>query len=128
MATHKIDKRTSVDQEMKKGWETTKDGKEKTMALIAVNELVLYDLNQVIHRTTNDLAQLMGQYGGLSLSGCFLEHLGSAVRLLEQRHKDKEEDGTDPRKVKKSLDAMKRKLEFLSNVMKNAQTEREALG
>ena len=120
---HKIDKRMSVDQEMKRRWEAAKDGKEKTAALIAVNELVLYDLNQVIHRATNDLAQLMEQFGGLSLSGCFLEQLGSAVRLLEQRYKDIEKTEADPQRVKKSLGAMRRKMEFLCNAMENAQRE-----
>lgn len=121
--THKIDRRMLVDQEMKKRCEAAKDGKEKTVALIAVNELVLYNLNQIIHRAANELAQLMEQYGGLSLSGCFLEQLGSSVRLLEQRYKDMEKIGADLQQVKKSLDATKRKLELLSNVMKGVQRE-----
>ena len=122
-ATHKIDKRMSADQEMRKRWEAAKDGKEKIMALIAVNELVLYDLNQAIHRATNDLAQLMEQHGGLSLSGSFLEQLYSGVRLLKQRYKGMEKTGADLQTVKRSLDVMKRKLEFLSNAAKDAQKE-----
>jgi hypothetical protein len=121
-AIHKIDRKMSVDQEMmKKRWEAAKDEKEKTVALITFNELVLHDLNQVIHRATNDLVQLMEQFAGLSLSGCFLEQLGSGVRLLEHRYKDLEKTGADQVKVKKSLDATKKLLEFLSNAMKNSR-------
>jgi len=103
---------------MKKEWEAATDGKEKTAAFIAVTEMVLHDLNQVINHATNDLAQLIEQYGRLSLSGSFLEQLGSTIRLLEQRYKAMEKTGTaqsNLRMVTMSSDHVRRKLELLSN-------------
>ena len=101
-----------------------KDEKEKTTALIAINEIVLHKLNQAIDGAPSDLAQLVEDYGRFSLSGSFLEQLGSTIRLLEQRYKDMENSGMGPlhlQEKKKSLDDVKRKLEFLNSAKENAQ-------
>lgn len=101
-----------------------KDEKEKTTALIAINEIVLHKLNQAIDGATSDLAQLVEDYGRFSLSGSFLEQLGSTIRLLEQRYKEMENNGMGPlhlQEKKKSLDDVKRKLEFLNSAKENAQ-------
>jgi len=129
--THKIDEQVLDEQDMKKKWKTAKDGKEKTAALLAVNVMVLRDLNQVINRATNDLLRLMEQYAGLSLSGCFLEQLRRTVGLLEQRHKGMEENGIGQfhlQTITKSLDDMKRKLELLNNAREDNQKESVGIG
>jgi len=64
------------------------DDKEKTTALIAINEIVLHKLNQAVDRATSDIAQLMEEYGHFAVSGSFLEQFGSTIRLLEQRYKE----------------------------------------
>jgi oligoendopeptidase F len=102
---------------MKKNYEKAKDGKEKAAALVEASEQVLHDLNQVIGYATGNLEQQVEQYANLSLSGSFSAQVGSAVRLLEQNYAALETKDVDPdqlKKVKRSLDHMKRKLELLN--------------
>jgi len=47
-STHKIDFHVLVDKDMKKNWDEAKRGKERTAALITINEFLLHDANQVI--------------------------------------------------------------------------------
>jgi len=122
--TRKFDKQVLVNQDMKKKWETAKDEMEKTAALIAVNEMVLYDLRQVISRPTNNLVPLLEEYARLSLTGSFSLHMESTVKFLEQKYIVMEETGASQdelEKVKKSLDQMKRELEVLDNTKENGR-------
>lgn len=117
--TRKIDNQVLVDESMKKKWDKAKDGKERTAALIAVNEMVLHALRQVAHCTTGDLAQLVEQYARLSLAGSYSAQVKSAVSFLQHKYNamEKQEIGQDKlEKVKRSLGHMKRKLEFLNKV------------
>ena len=66
-ATRKIDNQVLIDEDMKKNWDEAKDGKERTAALIAVNEMALHVLKQVGICDMGDLVQLMEQYADLSL-------------------------------------------------------------
>jgi len=120
----------SVDQSMKE-WEAAKDGTEKTAILVAVREKVLHDLDQIINRATSDLAQQVERYAHLSLSGSFSAQVGSAVRLLEQNYIGLEKKGVSQdhlKRVKGSLDNMKRKLELLNNAKESARKERVEIG
>ena len=111
------DTQVAVDQEMKKKWETAKDGKEKTAALVEASERILQDLNRVIGRASNELEQLAGKYAELALSGSFSAQVGSAVRLLEQNYavlKKKDVDPEQLQRVKRSLDHMQRKQNLLN--------------
>jgi len=80
--------------------EAAKDAKEMTMAVTAVNELVLYALNQVIDCATGDLVE---QYARLLLAGSY-SAVRSAVRFLERDGTSQEMVG----EVKESLDHVKR--------------------
>ena len=103
---------------MKTKWEAAKDGRERTAALVVASEKVLNDLDQVINRAINNLAQLVGRYSRLSLSGSFATQVSSTVRLLEQNYIALEGNGVGHdqlQRVKDSLDHMKRKLELLKN-------------
>jgi hypothetical protein len=114
-----IDKQVSVDQDMKKKWETAKGGKEKTAALIAASKKALHGFNQVIDNATNDLAQLAGDYAGMSLSGSFSAQTEKTVRLLEQSYQGMQEKGVGQdqlQKIKESLGHMKEKLELLRDL------------
>lgn len=120
------DTQVSVDQNMKKRWEEAKNGKERAETLVVASEKVLHDLNQIINRATNDLEQLVGDYGELSLSGSFSAQVGSAVKLLEQNYAALEQKleqngvGEDQlRKVKRSMDHMKKKLALLNDSKEN---------
>jgi len=116
MTTRNFDKQVLVNQDIKKKWETAKDEKEKTAALIAVNEMVLYDLKQDIRRLSNDLASLVEQYASLSLTESFSVQMESTVKLLEQKYAVWEDAGFgqgELEMVKKSLDQMKSELELL---------------
>jgi len=102
---------------MKKKWQTAKDGKQKTAALVEASERILQDLNRVIGRATNELEQLVGDYAKLSLSGSFSAQVGSAVRLLEQNYAVLEKKDVGPeqlQRVKRSLDHMQRKQSLLN--------------
>jgi len=113
-----IDTQVSIDQNMKTKWEAAKDGRERTAALVVASEKVLNDLDQVINRAINNLAQLVGRYSRLSLSGSFATQVSSTVRLLEQNYIALEGNGVGHdqlQRVKDSLDHMKRKLELLKN-------------
>ena len=124
--TPKLEKQMGID-DTKRRWEMVKDEKEKTTALIAINEILLHKLNQAIDGATSDLAQLVDDYGRFALSGSFLEQLGSTIRLLEQRYRDMENSGMGPlhlQEKKKIVDDVKRKLEFLNSAKENAQRGR----
>jgi len=114
----KIDKRVLVDQDLKKKWEAAKDEKERTVALIAVNETVLYELDRVINPAPNDLVQLMEEFDCLLLTGSFLAQVERAVWSLERKYTAMQGKGVGRRakliEVKENLDHMKRKLELLS--------------
>jgi hypothetical protein len=108
-----LDKQVLVNQDMKRRWEAAKDEKEKAAVLLAASNKVLNDLNQVVSRATTQLAQVAQRYGRLSLLGSVSDEVGSAVRLLEQHHKNLERNRISEyqlQKVKASLDYMK---EFL---------------
>ena len=116
------DTQVLVDQNMKKQWEAAKDGKDKTAAIVAASEKAVYDIDQVINRAINNLAQLVERYARLSLSGSFAAQVSSAVRLLEQNYLALEGKGVGPdqlQRVNESLDHMRRKLELLNNARGN---------
>ena len=123
-ATRKIDNQVLVDEDMKKNWDEAKDGKERTAALIAVNEMALHVLKQVGICDMGDLVQLMEQYADLSLVGSCSVRMKSTVRFLEAM--EKEFNGNDKDKgkletVKESLNHMKRKLEVLNKIEEDVQ-------
>jgi len=118
VSTHKNDFQVLVDEDMKKNWDEAKRGKETTAALIAINEILLHDANQVTS-CISDLVQLAGQYARLSLAGSYSAQVRSTVSYLERL----EGMGhlVDQEKLKKTLGHMKRKLEFLNKVEEDAQ-------
>jgi len=123
--THKIEKQVFVEDTNRR-CEMVKDEKEKTTALIAINEIVVHNLNQAIDRATNDLVQLVEEHGRSSLSGGFLDQLGSTIRLLEQRYVDMENNWAGQftlQERKKGLDDVKRKLALLNSAKENAQKD-----
>jgi len=122
--TRKVNIVELVDDDMKKKWDKAKDGKERTAVLVAVNELVLHDINQIINCAMGDLVQLVGQYARLSLAGSCSAQVRSAVRLLRQRYMAMDNKATAQdklEKAKESLGHMKRRLELLSKVEEDAQ-------
>ena len=109
-----------------KEWEAAKDGTEKTTILVAVRDKVLHDLDQIINGATNDLAQQVGRYACLSLSGSFSAQVGCVVRRLEQNYIGLEKKGVGRdhlQRVKRSLDNMTRKLHILNIANENARRE-----
>lgn len=105
-----------VDDNMKKKWETAKDEKEKSNALVAASTTALDDLGRIIDEGMDALAELAAEYAGLSLSGSFSAPLEKAIWLLEQRCRGMEEKGVSLEqleKVRRSLDQMKGRLELL---------------
>jgi len=115
------DEQVPVDQDMKKRWEDAKDGEEKTAALIEAGRKMLNVLNQVIDEAMNELVRLVDEYACLSLSGSFAAQMEKAVGLLEQRYKAMEEKGhVDLKRVKASLEKMKKELEVLKTAKQNA--------
>ena len=123
-ATRKIDNQVLVDEDMKRKWDEAKDGKERTAALIAVNEMVLHILNQVSNCATGDLVQLVEQYADLSLVGSCSVRMRSTVRFLEAMEKefnDNDKDKGELETVKESLNHMKRKLDLLNNIEEDIQ-------
>ena len=85
--THKIDNQVVVDEDMKNKWDEAKDGKERTTALIAVNEMVLHGLKQVTNLAMSDLVQLVEQYACLSVAGSCsaqVRHEASHLTVMER--------------------------------------------
>ena len=101
---------------------TAKDEKETTAALIAVNEMVLHELEQLRDHATNDLMQLMEQFVGLSLTESFSVQV--AVQVLKQEYLAVERkviDEDELERIKKYFARVKRKLELLNNAKVNGQ-------
>lgn len=102
-------------EDKKRRWNEEKDGKETTTTLIAVNEMILYELNQAINHAMDDLVQLVERYDRLSLVGSCSAQVRSAVRFLEAMGEI--DIGQDElANVKKSLEHLKRKLELLNEI------------
>jgi hypothetical protein len=119
-STRKVDNQLLVSEDMKKKWDEATLGKETAAALIAVIEILVHDDNQVITCTMGDLVQLVGQYARLSLAGSCSAQVKSIVRFL-QDFDPKRTDVVILERDKENLVHMKRKLEFLNQVEKDAQ-------
>ena len=130
-ATRKIDKQVSVEQGLTKTWEAVKDERETTVALIALNEMVLHELDQAIDRDPHDLIQLVEEFDSLSLTGGVLAHMERTVRFMEEKYtamKKKHVDQVELVNVRENLDHMKKELELLSHTVearKNTLERRE---
>jgi DNA repair ATPase RecN len=129
MTSRQINSRVLVYEDVKKKWDKAQDGKETTMTLIAINEMVLHELNQAIDCAMGDLVQLVERYDRLSLVvGCSAQ-VRSVIKALEDMKvrtigKEKLE------KAEESLGHMKRKLELLNKVedaKKGAQDRKEGV-
>ena len=101
-----------VDEDLKKNWEAAKAEKENTEKLITTKAKSLHELS--LHEDTRDLARLMEDYTGLSLSGSLFIHVEKAIRL----YRDMEEKGVNKEQSTESLDLMERKLELLKQAQK----------
>jgi hypothetical protein len=119
-STRKVDNQLLVSEDMKKKWDEATLGKETAAALIAVIEILVHDDNQVITCTMGDLVQLVGQYARLSLAGSCSAQVESIVHFL-QDFDPKNTDVVILERDKENLVHMKRKLEFLNQVEKDAQ-------
>jgi len=116
--TRKIESQVLVDEDIKKKWDEAKDGKETATILLAVNEMVLHELNQAIGCAMGNLVQLVERYDRLSLVESCSAQVRSAIRYLENM---KMTIGKDKlKKVVENLDHMKRKLELL-NALEDAK-------
>jgi DNA repair ATPase RecN len=98
---------------MKEKWDEAKDGKETTTTLIAVNEMVLHELNQAIDCAMGNLVQLVERYDRLSLVVSYSAQVRSAIKVLEDM-KERTIWMSTLEKAKESLDYMKRMLELLN--------------
>ena len=78
--TREIDGQVLFDEDMKMKWDEAKDGKETTMTLIAVNEMVLHKLNTAIECAMGDLVHLVEWYDDLSLAGSYSAEVKGVVR------------------------------------------------
>ena len=124
--TRNIDNQVLVDEDMKQKWDKAKDGKERTAALIAINEMAIHILKQVGNCDTGDLVQLVEQYADLSLAGSCSVQAKSTVRFLEaMENKFIDEDEDKLETVRESLDRMKRMLELLNEIEGDVQEEEE---
>ena len=113
--SRKFDGQVLIDEDIKKKWDKAKDGKDTTTTLIAVNEMVLRELNQIINWAMGDLVRLVERYGCLSVAGSCSAGVRSVVRLLEALEKmDLGKDELE--KVKERLGQMKRRLELFNEV------------
>jgi homoserine acetyltransferase len=118
-STRKIDTQVLVDEGMRKKWDKAKRGKDTTAALIAINEMLLHDVNRAIR---GDLVELVEQYARLSLVGSCSAQVRSAISYLELQCRSLEAKGYQVllERVNERLGHMKRKLELL-NKMEDAQ-------
>jgi len=108
--------KVSIDDNMKKQWETAKDEKERSKVLLIFSDNALDKLSRVMGEDLEELTRLAGDYAGLSLSGCFSAPLEKATRLLEQRCQGMEEKGVGPEQLEAmrgSLKQMKGRLDLL---------------
>ena len=106
----------TVDDDMKRRWETAMDEREKNEALVAASERALGRLNSNIDKGMGVLEQLAEEYAGLSLSGSFSGPLEKAIRLLELHCKNMEEQGVGEDQLDKmrgSVETMKTRLDLL---------------
>ncbi|SRR5258706_2779759 len=112
----KQEPQVTVDDEMKTKWETAKDEKEKTEALLARSQRTLDSLSSTIEADMGALVELQEEYAGLSLSGSFSGPLEKATRLLELHCESMEQQGVSRDQLKTmrgSVEEMKRRLVVL---------------
>ena len=121
-STRKIDNQVLIDEDMKKKWDEAKDGKERTVALIVVNEMALHILKQVDNCATGDLVQLMEQYADLSLVGSCTVRAKSTIKFLEAKEKEPDVRSQNrPDTLQENLSHMRRKLELLNKIEEDLQ-------
>jgi hypothetical protein len=101
-------------------WDRAKDRKEMTTTLIAVNEMVLHELNKAIDCAMGNLGRLVERYDRLSLVVSYSAQVRSAIKVLEDM-KERTIDKDKPEKATESLGHMKRKLELLNKVEEDAK-------
>ena len=105
-----------INDGMEKQWESAKDKKTTTAALIATGKRALEDLNRVTDDALDELAGWAAEYARLSLSGSFSAPLEKAIRLQEQRCMVMEVEAVTLKqlaKARKSLEQMKDRLDIL---------------
>ena len=111
---------------MKKKRDKANGRKERTAALIAVNEMALHILKQVVDYDTGDLQQLVEQYANLSLAGSFSVRARSTVRFLEAMEKEfNDKDKNKLETVMEGLDHMRRALGLLNKIEGDVREEEE---
>jgi hypothetical protein len=143
IVTFKFSEQTLVGLDPIKTLEEVKDERETTAALIALNEMVLHDLDQAIGRASNDLMQLVEEFDSLSLNGGLLAHMEGTVRFMEEsaaqfmeesavrftrEHGPPRGGGLAEDSITEGLHHIKKKLKLLSDTMetrKNALERRE---
>jgi hypothetical protein len=117
-STRKIDNQVLVDGDMKMKWDKAKRGKEMAAALIAINEILLHDVNQAISCIRGDLVQLVEQHTRLSLVGSCSAHVRSVVGFLELQCRSMEAKGYQVllERYNERLGNMMRKLELFNEI------------
>ena len=114
----------SVDDNMKRQWEATRDEKERTDALLATSNSALEDLGRIIDEAMDELARLTEEYARLTLSGDFSAAPEKAILLMELRCKGMEEKGVGLKlltTVRTSLEHMKVRLDLLRKAKEKAR-------
>ncbi len=110
----KIDSQVLMDENMKKEWDEAKDRKERIATLIAVNEMVLHGIKQVINSALGELVQPVEHYARLSLAGSCSAQMRGEIKslgaMVKRRFTYYEAE------YRKRLDQKKRKLELLNEV------------
>ena len=108
--------RETIDDVMKQKWEAARDEKERIEALVTASECTLDRLNSNIDKGKDELERLAKEYAALSISGCFSGPLEKAIQLLElhcESMQEKDDSGGQLKKVRGSVETMRRRLEVL---------------
>jgi hypothetical protein len=109
------DTRTSVDEALKRKWETAKEKKENTEALIATHESALDDLSCATDGAVDDLSRFVEDYDGFALSRSFSAHMEKTIKFMEQWCTDREAGVSQERleSTRCGLEQMRKKLDLL---------------
>ncbi|KAJ3746802.1 hypothetical protein DFH05DRAFT_984445 [Lentinula detonsa] len=116
----------SIDEKSKKYFEAAKTQTEMTTLLMEVARKEIEDLERDIDDFMAEIKDSYEKYNKLSLSGNFIRHVSSAIRMLEYTEVTIKSQGADSEtldKIAKSIKRLEKKVQVLEVVEKRGKAK-----
>ncbi|KAJ4000142.1 hypothetical protein F5050DRAFT_1804369 [Lentinula boryana] len=116
----------SVDEDSKKSFETARTETERTTLIMEVTRKEIEILERDIDAFGAEIADSYEKYNKLSLSGSFIRHISSAIRMLEYTEVTMKSQGADAEaldKIAKSIKRLEQKVQVFEVAEKRGKAK-----